>query len=65
MAMKSSNDRTGAKTVEAAIIEPSNNGARATVKSSSQSATVEAAAKAADAASVETAAATTKAATTK
>src|ERR1700730_10756881 len=63
VAMKTSNDGTGAKTVEAAIVESSNDRAGATVKSSSESATVEAAAaKAADAASVEATAATTKAA---
>ena len=63
VAMKSSNDGTGAKTVEAAIVESSNDRAGATVKSSSESATVEAAAaKAAHAASVEATAATTKAA---
>ena len=62
VAMKSVNDGTGAKTVEAAIVESSNDGAGATVKSSSESAAVEAAAaKAAHAASVE-ATATTKAA---
>ena len=44
VAMKSSNDGTGAKTVEAAIVESSNDRAGATVKSSSESATVEAAA---------------------
>jgi hypothetical protein len=61
--MKSANDGTGAKAMEAAIVGSSNDGARAkTVKSSSESATVEAAAaKAAHAASVE-ATATTKAA---
>src|SRR6266436_574537 len=65
VAMKSSNDGTGAKTVEAAIVESSNDRAGATVKSSSESTTVEAAAaKAAHAASVE-ASATTKAAATK
>jgi len=63
--MKSSNDGTGAKTVEAAIVGSSNDGAGATVKSSSESATVEAAgAKAAHGASME-ATATTKAAATK
>jgi hypothetical protein len=63
--MKSSNDGTGTKTVEAAIVESSNDRAGATVKSSSESATVEAAvAKAAHAASVE-ATATTKATATK
>ena len=63
VAMKSSNDGTGAKTVEAAIVESSSDRARATVKSSSESATVEAAAaKAAHTASVE---ATTKAAAAK
>jgi len=65
VAMKSSNDGTGAKTVEAAIVGSSNDGAGATVKSSSESATVEAAgAKAAHGASME-ATATTKAAATK
>jgi hypothetical protein len=65
VAMKSSNDGTGAKTVEAAIVGSSNDGAGATLKSSSESATVEAAAaKAAHAASVE-ATATTKAAAAK
>src|SRR6266852_4266193 len=53
VAMKSSNDGAGTKTVEAAIVGSSNDGAGATVKSSSESATVEAAAKAAHAASVE------------
>jgi hypothetical protein len=62
--MKSSNDGTGAKTVEAAIVGSSNDRAGATVKSSSESTTVETAAKAAHAASVE-ATATTKAAATK
>jgi hypothetical protein len=63
--MKSSNDGTGAKAVEAAIIGSSNDGAGATMKSSSESATVEAAAaKTAHAASVE-ATATTKAAAAK
>src|SRR5882672_1941194 len=63
LAMKSSNDGTGAKTVEAAIVESSNDGAGATVKSSSEGATVKGAtAKAAHAASVEATAATTKAA---
>lgn len=62
VAMKSSNDGTGAKTVEAAIVESSNDRAGATVKSSSEGATVKAAAKAAHAASVEATAATTKAA---
>jgi hypothetical protein len=63
--MKSSNDGTGAKTVEAAIFGSSNDWAGAAVKSSSESATVEAAtAKAAHAASVE-ATATTKAAAAK
>src|SRR6266436_194107 len=42
VAMKSSNDGTGAKTVEAAIVESSNDRAGATVKSSSESTTVEA-----------------------
>jgi hypothetical protein len=62
VAIKSSNDGTGAKAMEAAIVGSSNDGAGAKpVKSSSESATVEAAAaKAAHAASVE--AATTKAA---
>jgi hypothetical protein len=60
--MKTSNDGTGAKTVEAAIVESSNDRAGATVKSSSESATVEAAAKAAHAASVEATAATKAAA---
>jgi hypothetical protein len=65
VAIKSSNDGTGAKAMEAAIVGSSNDGAGAkTVNSSSESATVEAAAKAAHAASVE-AAATTKAAATK
>src|SRR3981081_835462 len=65
VAMKHSNDGTGAKTVEAAIVGSSNDGAGATVKSSSESATVEAAgAKAAHGASME-ATATTKAAATK
>ena len=66
VAMKSSNDGTGAKTVEAAIVGSSNDGAGAkAVKSSSESATVEsAAAKAAHASSVE-ATATTKAAAAK
>ena len=65
VAMKSSNDGAWTKTVEAATGGSSNDGAGAkTVESSSESATVEAAAKAAHAASVE-AAATTKAATTK
>src|SRR5712692_6496968 len=44
VAMKSSNDGTGAKTVEAAIVESSNDGAGTTVKSSSEGATVDAAA---------------------
>jgi hypothetical protein len=60
--MKSSNDGTGAKTVEAAIVESSNDGAGATVKSSSEGATMKAAAKAAHAASVSTATAATAAA---
>jgi hypothetical protein len=61
--MKSSNDGTGAKAVEAAIIGSSNDGAGATMKSSSESATVEAAAaKTAHAASVEATAATKAAA---
>jgi hypothetical protein len=66
VAMKSPNDGTGAKAMEAAIVGSSNDGAGTkTVESSSGSATVEAAAaKAAHAASVE-ATATTKAATTK
>jgi hypothetical protein len=64
VAIKSSNDGTGAKAMEAAIVGSSNDGAGAkTVKSSSESATVEvAAAKAAHASSVEAAA--TKAAAT-
>jgi hypothetical protein len=61
--MKSSSDGARAKTVEAAVVESSNDGAGATVKSSSEGATVKtAAAKAAHAASVEATAATTKAA---
>jgi hypothetical protein len=65
VAIKSSNDGTGAKAMEATIVGSSNDGAGAkTVNSSSESATVEAAAKAAHAASVE-ATATTKAAATK
>jgi hypothetical protein len=66
VAIKSSNDGTGAKAMEAAIVGSSNDGAGAkTVNSSRESATVEAAAaKAAHAASVE-ATATTKAAATK
>ena len=64
VAMKSSNDGTGPKTVEAAIVESSNDRAGATVKSSSESATVEAAAAKAAHAAVE-ATATTKAAAPK
>src|ERR1700676_1897026 len=42
--MKSSNDGTWAKAVEAAVVESSNHGAGATVESSSEGATVKAAA---------------------